>query len=137
MPSVQCRSLALRRHVPAGVVPAPAEPGLSKSADLPSLRGAVGGTNEGVDGVGSRGLDLLVIQIDGIHMDEDLVLVAAVGVDAKGDKYSTHSASPRVRLKMRRPFRRSSTISLSAARGCSSSTARRRCMSYGRAYPQL
>ena len=26
------------------------------------------------------GLDLLVIQIEGIHMDEDLILVAAIGV---------------------------------------------------------
>jgi Transposase, Mutator family len=33
------------------------------------------------------GLDLLVIQIDGIHMDEDLILVAAIGVDANGDKH--------------------------------------------------
>jgi putative transposase len=33
------------------------------------------------------GLDLLVIQIAGIHMDEDLLLVAAIGVDAKGDKH--------------------------------------------------
>ena len=33
------------------------------------------------------GLDLLVIQIDGIHMDEYLILVAAIGVDAKGDKH--------------------------------------------------
>src|SRR5258707_14219135 len=33
------------------------------------------------------GLNLLVIQIDGIHMDEDLLLVAAIGVDAKGDKH--------------------------------------------------
>jgi len=32
-------------------------------------------------------LGLLVIQIDGIHMDEDLILVAAIGVDAKGDKH--------------------------------------------------
>ena len=32
-------------------------------------------------------VDLLVIQIDGIHMDGDLILVAAVGVDAKGDKH--------------------------------------------------
>jgi transposase-like protein len=32
-------------------------------------------------------LDLLMIQIDGIHMDEDLILVAAIGVDAKGDKH--------------------------------------------------
>jgi putative transposase len=38
------------------------------------------------------GLDLLVIQMDDILMDEDLILVgwrmAAVGVDAKGDKHS-------------------------------------------------
>ena len=33
------------------------------------------------------GLDLLVIQIDGIHIDEDMTLVAAVGVDANGDKH--------------------------------------------------
>ena len=30
---------------------------------------------------------MLVIQIDGIHMDDDLILVAALGVDAKGDKH--------------------------------------------------
>ena len=38
------------------------------------------------------GLDLLVIQMDDILMDEDLILVgwrvAAIGVDAKGDKHS-------------------------------------------------
>jgi hypothetical protein len=33
------------------------------------------------------GLDLLVIQIDGIHMKEDIILVAAIGVDARGDKH--------------------------------------------------
>jgi transposase-like protein len=32
-------------------------------------------------------LDLLVIQIDGIHIEEDLVLVAAVGIDSLGDKH--------------------------------------------------
>jgi putative transposase len=32
------------------------------------------------------GLGLLVIQIDGIHMDQDMTLVAAIGVDANGDK---------------------------------------------------
>lgn len=32
-------------------------------------------------------LDLLVIQIDGIHIAEDLVLLAAVGVDGNGDKH--------------------------------------------------
>src|SRR3954452_24246781 len=33
------------------------------------------------------GLDLLVIQIDGIHLDDNLILVAAIGVDAMGDKH--------------------------------------------------
>lgn len=32
-------------------------------------------------------LDLLVIQIDSIHIDQDLVLLAAVGVDGNGDKH--------------------------------------------------
>jgi transposase-like protein len=32
-------------------------------------------------------LDLLVIQIDGIHMAEDMLLVAALGIDAAGDKH--------------------------------------------------
>jgi hypothetical protein len=34
---------------------------------------------------GLSGLDLLVISIDGTHMDEDMILVAAIGVDAKRD----------------------------------------------------
>ena len=33
-------------------------------------------------------LDLLVIQIDGIHMDEDMLLVAALGIDADGRQAS-------------------------------------------------
>ncbi len=32
-------------------------------------------------------LDLLVIQIDGIHIEQDLVLLAAVGIDAEGNKH--------------------------------------------------
>ena len=30
------------------------------------------------------GLDLLVVQIDDIHISEHLVLVAAIGIDAQG-----------------------------------------------------
>jgi putative transposase len=33
------------------------------------------------------GLDLLVVQIDGIHIAEHLVLVAAVGIDGVGIKH--------------------------------------------------
>jgi putative transposase len=32
-------------------------------------------------------LDLMVIQIDGIHIEEDLILVAPVGIDGVGDKH--------------------------------------------------
>ena len=35
----------------------------------------------------SSKLDLLIIQIDGIHIKEDLMLLAAVGVDGKGGKH--------------------------------------------------
>jgi transposase-like protein len=33
------------------------------------------------------GLDLLAVQIDGIHLAEDLLLVAAVGIDGEGTKH--------------------------------------------------
>jgi hypothetical protein len=71
-----------------------------------------------------------VIQIDGIHMDEDLILLAAIGVDANGDKHplglvegATENAAT---------TQHSSTISSRAGliqryRGYSSSTARRPC----------
>jgi putative transposase len=32
-------------------------------------------------------LDLLIIQIDGMHMDDELMLVGAVGIDGTGDKH--------------------------------------------------
>ncbi len=40
-------------------------------------------------------LDLLAIQIDGIHMDEDMLVVAAIGVDANGDKHPLGLVAPR------------------------------------------
>jgi len=40
-----------------------------------------------MDGVRSFRSRLVVIQIDGIHMDEDMTLVAAIGVDVNGDKH--------------------------------------------------
>ena len=33
------------------------------------------------------GLDLLAVQIDGIHVAEDIVLLAAIGVDGEGAKH--------------------------------------------------
>jgi hypothetical protein len=58
------------------------------------------------DGVRSPGVDLLVIQIDTVHTDEDLVLVAAIGAEGR----QVCAASPRVRRRTPRLSRRSSTI---------------------------
>ena len=85
--NVATRKFARSVRLPAGEVPAPAGAGLSKSAAsrrfvaLSAARMKEWMTSD------LFGLDLLVIQIDGIHMDENLILVAAIGVDAKGDKH--------------------------------------------------
>ena len=71
--------------MPEGGVPASDGSGAVEVGDLPTLPGVVGGAHEGVDGLDD--LDLLAIQIGGIHMDEDMLLVAAIGVDANGDKH--------------------------------------------------
>jgi hypothetical protein len=55
--------------------------------DLATLRSVVGGAHECVDGKPVDDLDLLAIQIDGIHIDENMLLVATIGVDANGDKH--------------------------------------------------
>lgn len=51
-----------------------------------ALRGVVGCAHEGMDGCGSAGLDIMVVQI-GIHIGEHLVLVAALGIDSEGFKH--------------------------------------------------
>src|SRR5216117_1772959 len=85
--NVATRKFARSVRLPEGDVPAPAGAGLSKSAA--SRRFVALSAARTRDWMASdlSGLDLLVIQIDGIHMDEDLILVAAIGVDAKGDKH--------------------------------------------------
>src|SRR5271166_1117199 len=84
---VATRKFARSVRLPEGDVPAPAGAGLSKSAA--SRRFVALSAERMKQWMASdlSGLDLLVIQIDGIHMDEDLILVAAIGVDAKGDKH--------------------------------------------------
>ena len=85
--NVSTRKFARSVRLPEGDVPAPMGSGLSKSAA--SRRFVALSTARMKEWVASdlSGLDLLVIQIDGIHMDEDLILVAAIGVDATGDKH--------------------------------------------------
>ena len=128
--NVSTRRFKRSVRLPEGDVPSPEGAGLSKSAT--SRRFVALSASRMKAWMESRldALDLLAIQIDGIHMDEDLILVAAIGVDANGDKHP--SASSRARRKTRRPCRRSSTISSSvgsipARRASSSSTARKHC----------
>jgi putative transposase len=44
-------------------------------------------------------LDLLVVQIDGIHMTGELVLVAAIGIDGDGDHPPVEAADAEAAIK--------------------------------------
>ena len=85
--NVSTRKFARSVRLPEGDVPAPAGAGLSKSAASRRFVALSAARMKEWMASDLSGLDLLVIQIDGIHMDEDLILVAAIGVDAKGDKH--------------------------------------------------
>jgi putative transposase len=85
--NVATRKFARSVRLPEGDVPAPAGAGLSKSAVSRRFVALSAARMKEWMASDLSGLDLLVIQIDGIHMDEDLILVAAVGVDAMGDKH--------------------------------------------------
>ena len=54
--------------------------------DLAPLRRAVCGAHEAMAGDPADHLDLMAIQIDGVHMADDLLLVAAIGIDATGKR---------------------------------------------------
>jgi hypothetical protein len=68
-------------------VPAPNGSGLSKSAASRRFVALSAARLKEWMGSDLSDLGLLVIQIDGIHMDEDMTLVAAIGVDVNGDKH--------------------------------------------------
>jgi transposase-like protein len=74
-------------RLPEGDVPAGAGAGLSKSA---ASRRFVALSAERMAAWMAQdlsGLDLLAVQIDGIHVTEDLVLLAAIGIDGEGGKH--------------------------------------------------
>ena len=78
--NVSTRKFGRAVRLPQGDIPAGKGTGLSKSA-LSAER-----VQEWMTSDLSK-LDLLVLQIDGIHIADDLVLLAAVGVDGVGDKH--------------------------------------------------
>jgi putative transposase len=85
--NVATRKFARSVRLPEGDVPAPTGAGLTKSAVSRRFVALSAARVKEWMASDLSTLDLLVIQIDGIHMDEDLILVAAIGVDAKGDKH--------------------------------------------------
>ena len=73
-------------RLPEGDVPAQAGAGVSKSAASRHFV-ALSARAWRQDGCGSARLDIMVVQIDGIHIREHLVLVAALGIDSEGIKH--------------------------------------------------
>ena len=85
--NVSTRRFGRAVRLPEGDVPAGHGSGVSKSA---ASRRFVALSTEKLDAFMSADLsdlDLLVIQIDGLHASDDLVLVAAIGIDAEGGKH--------------------------------------------------
>jgi putative transposase len=85
--NVSTRKFGRAMRLPEGDVPAANGAGLSKSAA--SRRFVALSAERMQEWMASdlAKLDLLVIQIDGIHIVDDVVLVAAVGVDGAGEKH--------------------------------------------------
>jgi Transposase, Mutator family len=85
--NVSTRKFGRAVRLPEGDVAAPKGAGLSKSAA--SRRFVALSAERMKEWMASdlSELDLLVIQIDGIHIVEDLVLLGAVGVDGAGGKH--------------------------------------------------
>lgn len=85
--NVSTRKLRRAVGLPDGDVPAVAGDGTSKSAA--SRRFVALSAERMATWMASdlSQLDLLVIQIDGLHIGDDLVLVAALGIDGDGNKH--------------------------------------------------
>ncbi len=85
--NVSTRKFGRAVRLPEGDIGAPEGAGVSKSA---VSRRFVALSEERMKewmATDLSKLDLLVIQIDGIHIKEDLMLLAAVGIDGKGGKH--------------------------------------------------
>ena len=85
--NVSTRKFRRAVRLPEGDVPAPAGSGVSKSAASRHFVALTAARMKEWMAADLSKLDLLVVQIDGIHMTGDLVLVAAIGIDGNGVKY--------------------------------------------------
>jgi putative transposase len=85
--NVSTRKFRRAVRLPEGDVPAPAGSAVSKSAASRHFVALSAARLREWLAADLSGLDLLVVQIDGIHISEYLVLIAAIGIDAQGIKH--------------------------------------------------
>lgn len=85
--NVSTRKLARAVRLPEGDLPAEKGDGTSKSATSRRFVALSAAKMREWMNADLSGLDLLAIQIDGLRNTEELVLVAAVGIDGEGEKH--------------------------------------------------
>jgi putative transposase len=85
--NVSTRRFQRAVRLPEGDVPTPSGAGVSKSAASRRFVALSAARMKAWMGSDLSGLDLMVVQIDGIHIGDDLVLVAAIGIDGEGVKH--------------------------------------------------
>src|SRR6202521_3812044 len=85
--NVSTRKFRRAVRLPEGDVPAPAGAGVSKSAASRHFVALSAARMKEWMGEDLSGLDIMVVQIDGIYISEHLVLVAALGIDSEGFKH--------------------------------------------------
>ena len=85
--NVSTRKFRRAVRLPEGDVPAPAGAGVSKSAASRHFVALSAARMKEWMSADLSGLDIMVVQIDGIHISEHLVLVAALGIDSEGIKH--------------------------------------------------
>jgi putative transposase len=85
--NVSTRRFGRAVRLPEGDVPAPRGAGVSKSAASRHFVALSAERMKAWMASDISGLDILIVQIDGIHIGDELVLVAAIGIDGEGVKY--------------------------------------------------
>src|SRR5437764_113629 len=85
--NVSTRKFRRAVRLPEGDLPAAAGSGVSKSAASRHFVALSSARLREWSGADLSRLDILVVQIDGIHISQDMVLVAAIGIDGEGIKH--------------------------------------------------
>ena len=85
--NVSTRRFARAVRLPEGDIPSAKGDGVSKSAVSRRFVALSAAQLKSWMAADLSQLDLLVIQIDGIHIEQDLILLAAVGIDGEGNKH--------------------------------------------------